>query len=197
MSDFGSLRSLPQLKTHSLLLPSRLLCSSTPSSRRTIMDIHNGKPSATEQVDPITDDTKGLPLGISSNPHATPEVIGVGYGAGSESAGVNADEIRASKGGWFAYLKTRNFYLVLLLGYGNPRRLSCPNGVSTRSADWYNKDKSSLSASQLRTPSLHYSLRNRFPSLHFKHCGTTSFSRSYMARIQSIDTASGDGSSLC
>lgn len=80
------------------------------------MDIHSGKPSATEQVDPITDDTKGSPLGSSSDPHATPEVIGLAYGAGTESAGVNADEIQASKGGWFAYLKTRNFYLVLILG---------------------------------------------------------------------------------
>ena len=160
------------------------------------MDIHNGKPSATEQVDPITDDTKGFPLGSPSNTHATPEVIGVGYGAGSESAGVNADEIQASKGGWFAYLKTRNFYLVLILGYGDFLYLSYLYGISIRSADGYNKDKSSLSASQLQIPSLHYSLRNRFPSLHFKHCGTTSFSRSYMARIQSIDMASRDGSSL-
>ena len=88
------------------------------------MDIHNGKSSATEQVDPITDDTKGFPLASSPNPHAAPEVIGVGYGAGSESAGVNADEIQASTGGWFAYLKTRNFYLVLILGYGNYLYLS-------------------------------------------------------------------------
>ena len=161
------------------------------------MDIHNGKPSATEQVDPITNDTKELALGISPNPHATPEVIGVGHGAGSESAGANADDIQAGTGGWFAYLKTRNFYLVLILGYGNLIHLSYPHGVSTRSADWYNKDKSLLSASQLQTPSLHYSLRNLFPSLRFKHCGTTSCSRSYMARIQSIDTASRDGSSLC
>ena len=175
----------------------QLLSSSTPTSRRTIMDIHDGKASATEQVNPITDDTKELHLGSSSNSHVTPEVIGVGYGAGSESAGLNADEIQASKGGWFAYLKTRNFYLVLILGYGNFIHLSYPHGVSTRSADWYNKDKSSPSASQLQTPSLHYSLRNRFPSLHSKHCGTTSFSRSYMARIQSIDTALRDGSSLC
>ena len=161
------------------------------------MDMHNGKPSATEQVDPITDDTKGSPLGSSSDPYATPEVIGIGYGAGTESAGVNADEIQASKGGWFAYLKTRNFYLVLILGYGNLLYLSYPHGVSTRSADWYEKDKSSPSVSRLQTPSLHYSLRNRFPFLHFKHCGITSFSRSYMAHIQSIDTVSRDGSSLC
>ena len=99
------------------------------------MDIHHGKPSATEQVDPITDDTKGSPLGSSPDPHATPEVIGVGYGAGSESAGVNADEIQADKGVWFAYLKTRNFYLVLILGYGNFIHLRYPHGVSTRRAD--------------------------------------------------------------
>ena len=88
------------------------------------MDIHNGKPSAIEQVDPITNDTKEMPLDGSPNPHAAPEVTGVGYGAGSESAGLNADEIQASKGGWFAYLKTRNFYLVLVLGYGTFSYLS-------------------------------------------------------------------------
>ena len=33
------------------------------------------------------------------------------------------NEIEASKGGWFAYLKTRDFYIVLALGYR--LRLQC------------------------------------------------------------------------
>ncbi|KAF6225619.1 hypothetical protein HO133_009619 [Letharia lupina] len=80
------------------------------------MHTHNGKSSAIDQVDPVTGDTKDLPSSSSSPVHAAPEVIGINDRAPDERTGENADEIQASQGGWFAYLRTRNFYLVLLLG---------------------------------------------------------------------------------
>lgn len=83
------------------------------------MDTHIGKTSAIEQINPITDDTKDLPSSSPSPQRTAPEVTAIGDGAEGESAGENADEIQASKAGWFAYLKTRNFYIVLLLGYGS------------------------------------------------------------------------------
>ncbi|KAF6239697.1 hypothetical protein HO173_002243 [Letharia columbiana] len=80
------------------------------------MHTDNGKSSAIDQVDPVTGDTKDLPSSSSSPVHAAPEVIGINDRAPDERTGENADEIQASQGGWFAYLRTRNFYLVLLLG---------------------------------------------------------------------------------
>lgn len=93
------------------------------------MDSHNGKSSAIEQTNPIIADTKGLPSTSSFPVHAAPEVIGIGDGAEGESARENADEMQANKEGWFAYLKTRNFYLVLLLGYGILKFLLSPEGA--------------------------------------------------------------------
>ena len=83
------------------------------------MDTDIGKTSAIEEINPITEDTKDLPSSSPSPQHTAREVIGIRDGAEGENAGENADEILASKGGWFAYLKTRNFYIVLLLGYGS------------------------------------------------------------------------------
>ena len=71
------------------------------------METHNAKTTATEQVAPIESEAKGLPSSSASSPvHAQPEVTGF----------ETADEIEDGKRGWFAYLKTRNFYIVLLLG---------------------------------------------------------------------------------
>lgn len=80
------------------------------------MEIHRGKLPAIEQIAPITDEAKDLPVSSSSPVHAAPEAIGYGHGAEGETGRETADDIKASRGGWFAYLKTRNFYLVLLLG---------------------------------------------------------------------------------
>ena len=117
VSDFESLRSLLHPKTPSLFLLLYQLHTILVRAR-TNMDTHSGKTSATEQIHPITGDTKALPSSNSSPLHTAPEVIGIGDGAEGENAGENADETQARKGGWFAYLKTRNFYIVLLLGYG-------------------------------------------------------------------------------
>ena len=67
------------------------------------MQDHQLKSSTIEQVNAIEDDSKGAPSSSSSPTHAQPDLI-------------TADEIDHRKGGWFAYLRTRNFYIVLLLG---------------------------------------------------------------------------------
>ena len=67
----------------------------------------NVKTTAIDQVAPIEDYAKGSPSSSSSPVHAAPEVVGM----------TTADEIEEGRTGMFAYLKTRNFYIVLLLGY--------------------------------------------------------------------------------
>lgn len=83
------------------------------------MDTHHGQVSAIpiEHTHAVTRDTKELPSSSSYPVHAAPEVIGLGEGAEGERTTENADAIQRSNGGWFAYLKTKDFYLVLLLGY--------------------------------------------------------------------------------
>ena len=71
------------------------------------MEATSGKLTAIDQVAPIEDDQKVSPSSSASRVHAEPEVIGV----------TALDEI--DKPGFFAYLKTKNFYLLLLLGYGD------------------------------------------------------------------------------
>ena len=81
------------------------------------MDSFYGKDPANQQVTP-TDDSQ-LATSSESSPvtHAAPEIIGVhdGSRAGGDTA---IDEIEESQTGWFAYFKTRNFWIVLVLGYG-------------------------------------------------------------------------------
>ena len=81
------------------------------------MDSFYGKGAANQQVLPADDGQ----LATSSTPspvtHAAPEIIGVldRSRAGGDTA---IDEIEESKTGWFAYFTTRNFWIVLVLGYG-------------------------------------------------------------------------------
>ena len=58
----------------------------------------------------------GLQSSSLSPAHGAPEVVGGtnGHGFGHERT---VDEIEASKTGWFAYFKTKDFYIVLVLGY--------------------------------------------------------------------------------
>lgn len=95
------------------------------------MDTHSDKSAAIQQIDAVTDGAKSLLSSRSSPVHAAPEVIRIGDGAEGERAGENTDESQASKGHWFAYLKTKNFYLVLLLGYDFTKCLMSPEGVVT------------------------------------------------------------------
>lgn len=72
------------------------------------MEVHNGKTIAVEHVAPLGHEAKGVPSSDFSPVHPQPEVTDM----------TTADEIEEGKKGWFAYLRTRNFYIVLLLGYG-------------------------------------------------------------------------------
>lgn len=82
------------------------------------MEPQNGKITAVEHLAPITHDTKGSTSTGISPAHAAPEVVGINDGdaAGRRAQTTSADEIDEAKGGWFAYLRTRNFYVVLILG---------------------------------------------------------------------------------
>ena len=70
------------------------------------MNAANAKSPAVEQVAPVDHDHKNLPSESSSPVDAQPDI----------STLVTVDEIENDKEGWFAYLRTRNFYIVLLLG---------------------------------------------------------------------------------
>ena len=49
--------------------------------------------------------------------HGPPEIIGIHDGVAGHTEGVTTvEEIEESKKGWFAYFKTRNFYIVLITG---------------------------------------------------------------------------------
>ena len=76
------------------------------------MDTHPRDLTAIEPIHGVPRDTKEFPSSNTVPVHGTDD----------ESAGErDADAIQGSKGRWFAYLKTREFYLVLLLGYGITR----------------------------------------------------------------------------
>ncbi len=85
------------------------------------MDLPNGKSTGVEKTAGLSGDPVS-PAGSSSPVHSAPEVIGP---SGDEEDGkrvagettTTVDEIEDGKGGWFAYLRTRNFWIVLLLGY--------------------------------------------------------------------------------
>lgn len=70
------------------------------------MEAHNCKTSAMEQIAPIDDSKDVSTFDSSPNGHASPEVEDMSA----------ADEIEEGNKGWFAYIKTRNFWIVLLLG---------------------------------------------------------------------------------
>ena len=82
------------------------------------MDSHEGKMSTIGDNGPITGDAKNLPSTSISSLNAAPVIDGIDNGAEGDSAGEIVNEIQASHGGRFAYFKTREFYLVLVLGYG-------------------------------------------------------------------------------
>ena len=49
--------------------------------------------------------------------HGAPELIGVTNAGGYGQPERTVEEIEGSKRGWFAYFKTKDFYIVLVLGY--------------------------------------------------------------------------------
>ncbi|KAL8770559.1 MAG: hypothetical protein Q9209_003815 [Squamulea sp. 1 TL-2023] len=77
------------------------------------MDGHDGKSGATEHCAPATAGNVS-PTSSSVRPaHAPPEVTGTND---ETTAVTTVEEVEASKKGWFAYFKTREFYIVLVLG---------------------------------------------------------------------------------
>ncbi len=78
-------------------------------------------------VETISPEHNGFQSSSSSPAHGAPEAIGLnnanGYGHGRTVA-----EIEQSKRGWFAYLKTKNFYIVLVLGYVFIWNITRPEG---------------------------------------------------------------------
>ena len=137
------------------------------------MDAHSGEASAIEHIHTIPRDTKELPSSTTYPVHAAPEVIGIHDGAEGESTAENVEAIQRSKGGWFAYLRTRDFYLVLLLGYGMAKipHLARRNGAYANNV--YHTGKSWPSVSQPLIHS-HRSLRHgTSPSLLSRPCGIT------------------------
>lgn len=81
------------------------------------MDTHLGDLTAIEQIPSVSHDTKEFPSSSTVPVHATPEVVAIDDKPAGERDGDHLDTIQGSKGRWFAYLKTREFYFVLLLGY--------------------------------------------------------------------------------
>ena len=93
------------------------------------MNTHRVDLAAVEQVPSVPRDAKGFPSSSTVPVHAAPEAVGIDdESAGGERDAEDVDAIQGSKGRWFAYLKTREFYTVLLLGYGHNRDFVCLPG---------------------------------------------------------------------
>lgn len=92
------------------------------------MATHDGKGGVTERHAPAAD---GPVSPSSSEPkpvHGAPEVVVINDDASApEGAVTTIDELEASTRGRFAYFKTREFYIVLVLGYAiDPRSTPAP-----------------------------------------------------------------------
>lgn len=71
----------------------------------------DGKSGVTESYAPRP---AGTDSDKSSGAGSAPEVTGINE---DTAAVTTVEEVQASKKGWFAYFKTRDFYIVLVLGY--------------------------------------------------------------------------------
>lgn len=82
------------------------------------MEHYNTK-GPTERAEPAADDI-GMSSSHPSPVHGAPEIVGVKEPSGDqptpEPTAPTVEEIDESKQSWIAYLTTRNFYIVLLLG---------------------------------------------------------------------------------
>ena len=79
------------------------------------MEYYDGK-GAPERVLPAGGDDVAVPTCTSPIDHSAPELIRVNDGSQTDAI-TTIDEIEESKKGWFAYFGTRNFWIVLVLGY--------------------------------------------------------------------------------
>ena len=94
------------------------------------MDTHRGDLTAIEQNPSVSRDTKEFPSSSTVPVHDTPEPVRIDDKSAGERDADHVDAIQGSKPRWFAYLKTREFYLVLLLGYGIRRIPLLPKETS-------------------------------------------------------------------
>ena len=83
------------------------------------MNIHSGDNGKTPVANTVPAlETKGSPSSSTAPVHGPPEIV---YNENTQGAnrveGFTAEEIDESKKGWFAYFGTKDFYVVLLLGY--------------------------------------------------------------------------------
>lgn len=92
-----------------------------------------------------------------------------------------------TKGRWFQYLKTKQFWITLLLGQG----MSSYNVHAEATTD--NNMQFSRSALRPLTPSLRFSLPKELQSRHSSPSSTTFYSTSYTPRIRSTNMASSAG----
>ena len=73
----------------------------------------SGKPPI-EQVLPAPAENESS--SASSPVHGAPELVGMKGGSGAQASRADVEGIDESKKGWFAYFRTRSFYIVLVLG---------------------------------------------------------------------------------
>lgn len=75
-----------------------------------------GKQDVVEHDAPANED-QGSSSSSAQAGHGTPQIIGANNGADvGEGIVTSLDEIEERHRGWFAYFKTRDFYIVLVLG---------------------------------------------------------------------------------
>lgn len=85
-------------------------------------------------VETTIPDHNGFGSSNSSPVHGSPELFDIDNGNSNGSVHVGGrtiEEFEESKRGWFAYFKTKDFYIVLMLGYVNissPVPRSCWDG---------------------------------------------------------------------
>lgn len=84
--------------------------------------MNHDKVSGAEQVAPVNNsEPKGGTMTATETAverHGEPQVVATEGGAVEGETTIQ--EIQAGRSGWFAYLKTRNFYVVLVAGFVRP-----------------------------------------------------------------------------
>lgn len=108
VSDLGVLRSLiyPKLQhtsTRGAYSPHRCAIMEGYDSKSGVTEHYVARPAGNE-----SDKSSG-----AASTHGAPEVTGINQDTATMPT---VEEVQASKKGWFAYFKTRDFYIVLVLG---------------------------------------------------------------------------------
>ena len=81
------------------------------------MSIQNGKDGVTEHFAPASAEPRSSSPSDAKLVHGNPEITDIKDDTNDPDGAVTTiDELEASKKGRFAYFKTRDFYIVLVLG---------------------------------------------------------------------------------